>query len=108
ADALRAGGGETSNEAFPPLPRHMLDQPFQTQDPEAFIANPFWVSQYVGAGPYKLERWEPGSFLEGVAFDDHILGRPKIQRIRELFTPDANIFVETLIEGAGTLNSGDW
>jgi peptide/nickel transport system substrate-binding protein len=107
ADALRAGGGNSSNEAFPPLPRHILGQPFQRQDTEGFIANPFWVSQYVGAGPYKLERWEPGAFLEGTAFDQHILGKSKIQKIREIFTPDPNTAVANLLAGEAQLTSGD-
>src|SRR5579871_2570685 len=38
ADSLQAGAGGTENNAFPPLPRHILAQPFQTQDPDAFLA----------------------------------------------------------------------
>lgn len=107
ADALRAGSGNSTNEALPPYPRHLLRQPFDTQDPEAFMANPFWVSQYVGAGPYKLDKWEPGAFLEGVAFDGHVLGKPKIQRIREIFTPDPNTAVANLLAEQAQLTSGD-
>jgi len=107
ADALTSGNGGTSNEAFPPLPRHILGQPFQTLDPDAFLANSFWVTQYVGAGPYKLERWEAGSYLEGVAFDGHVLGKPKISRIREMFIADPNTVVANLLAGEGQLTSGD-
>ena len=42
----------------------------------------FWTVDFVGAGPYKVDRWEPGSYIESVAFDGHALGRPKIDRLR--------------------------
>ena len=36
---------------FQPLPRHILADPFSRLDAEAFIALPFWTSDYVGLGP---------------------------------------------------------
>ncbi len=107
ANALAATGADSSDDSFPPLPRHLLGQVFQTQEPEAFMANPFWVNQYVGAGPYKLERWETGAFLEGVAFDGHVLGKPKIQRIREVFIGDPNTVIANLFAGEAQLTAGD-
>jgi ABC-type transport system substrate-binding protein len=107
ANALVAGTGGTVSDAFPPLPRHILSQPFQNQDTEAFMANPFWVSGYIGAGPYKLDRWETGAFFEASAFDGHILGKPKILKIRELFMPDPNTVVANMLAGEAQLTSGD-
>jgi peptide/nickel transport system substrate-binding protein len=107
AHALQAGNGGTGNDYLPPLPRHILGQLFQTLDPDAFQASQFWVSQYVGAGPYKLERWETGAFLEGVAFDGHILGKPKIQRIRELFIGDPNTVIANVLSDEAQLTTGD-
>src|SRR5205823_10748150 len=65
-------GGLTYTE-FDPLPAHILGEPFRAleQDPtttEAFTNLPFWSRAYVGAGPFRLERREPGAFVEGVAF----------------------------------------
>ena len=107
ANALAASGTDSSDDSFPPLPRHILGEAFQTLEAEAFMASPFWVSQYVGAGPYKLERWETGSFLEGVAFDGHILGKPKIVRIREVFIGDPNTVMANMLAGEAHLTSGD-
>jgi peptide/nickel transport system substrate-binding protein len=107
ADSLIAGTGGNSNIAFPPLPRHILGEPFRALDPEAFMANSFWAQDYVGAGPYKLDRWEVGSFLEGVAFDGDVLGKPKISRIREIFIADPNTVVANLLAGQSQLTSGD-
>ena len=48
---------------------------------EGFLANPIWTNEYIGAGPFKLERWDPGISLQGTAFDKHILGRPHFDRL---------------------------
>src|SRR5207237_6201931 len=67
---------------FQPLPKHILADDFASMDPVAFTGHPFWASQYVGLGPYKLDKWEAGSSMDGSAFDNHALGRPKIDKIR--------------------------
>src|SRR5207244_9291888 len=43
--------------------------------------------------------WEPGSFVEGTAFDQHILGRPKIDRVRAEFIGDANTALAKTLAG---------
>jgi peptide/nickel transport system substrate-binding protein len=77
-------------DEFQPLPRHMLEQPFAQESPEVFAGLPYWSVEYVGAGPFRLERWEPGAFVEGVAFDAHALGRPRIDRLVIRFFSDEN------------------
>ncbi len=75
---------------FPPLPRHILEAPLQ-QEPDKVPSHPFWTHEYVGLGPYRLARWEPGAFIEATAFDGHVLGRPKIDRLHFIFVPDPNV-----------------
>lgn len=92
------------NEDFEPLPKHILEAPFAAfeEDPatrEAFLGLPFWTSQYVGAGPYRLERWEFGSHLEGSAFDGHALGRPRIDRIVVRIIGDENTVLSNVLAG---------
>ncbi len=84
---------------FQALPRHLLEQPFQSLDPQAFAGLPFWTSEYVGLGPYRIERWEPGAFIEGAAFDRHALGRPRIDRMRVIFIGDPNTALANLLSG---------
>ncbi len=79
-----------------PLPRHILEGPLAAyeQDPAArdsFLNNPYWTMEYIAAGPFRLERWEPGSHFEGAAFDGHALGRPRIDRIFVRIVTDENI-----------------
>jgi peptide/nickel transport system substrate-binding protein len=94
ADAAVENGG------FYALPRHILEEPFQNQDGGAFIANPFWISNYVGAGPFKLTEYVPGERIDAAAFDAHVLGRPKLDKIRFVFIADTQAGVANLLAGA--------
>jgi peptide/nickel transport system substrate-binding protein len=85
---------------FQPLPAHLLEEPFRQLSSEAFMAHPFWTTEYVGAGPYRLERWEEGAAIETVAFAGHVLGQPTIERMRIIFVPDPNTAVANLFSGA--------
>lgn len=91
-------------EDFDPLPRHILAEPFASveQDPtqaDAFLGLPHWMSEYIGAGPYRLTRWVPGAQFEGAAFDGHVLGRPKIDRILLKIMPDDNTVLSNVLAG---------
>lgn len=99
ADAL---GGR----AWAPLPTHILQPAYDAAIAgriDALASHPFYTRDYVGLGPYRLERWEPGAYIEGVAFDRHVLGRPRIERIRVLFTGDPNTAVANLLSGEAHL-----
>jgi len=93
-----AGAGALT-EQFPPLPRHILEAPFQTAVGDAFAANPTFTTEYVGAGPFRLDRWEPGAYLEASAFSRHVLGAPKIERVRLVFISDSNTALANILAG---------
>jgi peptide/nickel transport system substrate-binding protein len=83
-----------------PFPRHLLEQTFVGAVPQTVQESPYWDREFVGAGPYKLSRWELGSFLEATAFDQHVLGRPKIDRIRLMFMKDQNAAFASMLAGS--------
>ncbi|MBM2810668.1 MAG: hypothetical protein HW416_1427 [Chloroflexi bacterium] len=85
---------------LPALPRHLLEARFNEAQWDAFANHPFWTREFVGLGPYRLEQWEPGSYLEGVAFSGHVLGRPRIGRYRVQFIGDSNTALANLRAGA--------
>lgn len=93
--AFGAGAGSAG---FTPLPRHALQRTFR-DDRESFLQVPFWTADYVGSGPFRVDRWEPGAFLEVVAFDRHPPSRPRIDRIRLVFMSDPNAALATLLAG---------
>ncbi len=85
--------------SFQALPRHLLEKDFETMDAAAFTGHAFWTFQYVGLGPYKLDRWEAGSFLEASAFDNYALGRPKIDRFKMLIINDPQTAMASVLAG---------
>jgi len=99
--------GETGGPSFPALPRHILSVPFAQGANEAFISHPYWSTEFVGLGPYKLDQWALGSFLEGTAFDRHVLGRSKIDRVRIVFIPDFNAVLASLLAGEAHMDIDD-
>src|SRR5439155_26474077 len=97
ANALQSLGA-SAPAGLPPLPRHILGPAFE-QGAQNLIVNSFWTTGYIGAGPYKLDRWEPGAFLEASGFAGHVFGPPKIQRITIRFMPDANTALASMLSG---------
>ena len=83
-----------------PLPRHLLESALP-QGREFFLNRSYWTTEFVGLGPYRLDRWEPGAFIEGTAFAGHVWGKPKIDRIRIRFIGDAEAVLANLLAGEG-------
>ncbi|MBM2810583.1 MAG: hypothetical protein HW416_1342 [Chloroflexi bacterium] len=96
----------TFNREIPPLPSRVLAQPFAADQGELFANDPYWTRDFVGIGPFKLDRWEPGSFLEAVPFDGHVLGRAKIERIRLAFIADQSTTIANMLAGEMHLTDG--
>lgn len=94
------------NTEFPPVPRHILEPLLQADAIEAFVNHPRWTREFVGLGAYRLDRWEAGAFLEGAAFDGHVLGRPKIDRIKLNFMSDARAVLASILAGEIHLTDG--
>lgn len=89
-----------SDGTIPALPRHLLAASFEQVSLPAFEALPFWTSQFVGLGPYRLEAWEPGAFIRGTAFPGYVHGQAKISRVNLVWVTDANTAVANLLAGA--------
>jgi len=83
---------------LPPLPRSILG-PALESGAQALLNHSHWATEYVGLGPYRLDRWEPGAFIEASAFDRHALGAPRIQRIKMLFLTDPNTALASMLSG---------
>lgn len=84
-----------------PVAKSKLEQAYLgLTDQEQFLSHPYWSTQFVGAGPYRIKDWEPGSHLTVEANDLYILGRPKIDEITVRFIPDPNTIAANLLAGA--------
>lgn len=83
---------------FSPVPAHIMGDLYR-QDKTAFTSNQYWFNQFVGLGPYRVVQWESGSFIEGAAFDDYFLGRPKVDRVIFRFSNDPNVSLASFLAG---------
>lgn len=88
-----------------PMPRHLLETAYR-EDPVAFVGVPYWTSDFVGTGPFKLHEWELGSFMVIRASDTYILGRPKLDELEIRFILDSTTMVANMLAGAVDLNLG--
>lgn len=88
-----------------PLPRHILEEPYLANK-TTFAEVPFWTSQFVGTGPYRIQDWVPGSHAVLTANDTYVLGRPKIDEIEVKFIPSSPTLVVNILAGAVELTLG--
>jgi len=88
-----------------PMPKHLLEASY-TANKAGFLDQPYWSSAYVGLGPYKLDQWTPGSSMTLRAFDDYVLGRPKIDEVDIHFISDPDAIVSNFLAGAADVFSG--
>jgi peptide/nickel transport system substrate-binding protein len=74
---------------------------------DAFATLSFWTTDFVGVGPYRLDRWEPGAFIIGAAFPGYVNGKPRIGRIQLVWIADGNTAVANLLSGTVDLATDD-
>ncbi len=84
---------------FWPMPRHILE-PVYEADKQLFINHPFWSTEFIGLGPYKVVKFDHGSHMELTANDDYVLGTPRIKNIVIRFYQDSNLLIAALEAGA--------
>lgn len=85
-------------KSLEPAPRHILQDLYQ-RDKKAFENSPYWNTEFVGLGPYRLGKWEQGSHIELTRFDDYHLGRPKLDAVIVRFISDENTLVAAFLAG---------
>jgi len=98
ADTLFSFAGGTALANITPLPKHLLEPAFLNDKPN-FHQLPFWTTEFVGAGPYRVKEYDRDTGAVLVANDAFVLGRPKIDEIEVKFIPDANTIIANLLSG---------
>ncbi len=87
-----------SAEFTMPIPEHLLSKAYQ-EDKANFIQQPYWSTEFVGTGPFKLRNWEGNVYMTLAANDRFVLGRPKIDEIEVRFIPDPNTLITNVLAG---------
>ncbi|MEA2639939.1 MAG: peptide/nickel transport system substrate-binding protein [Chloroflexota bacterium] len=93
-DAVLAAG-------LDPMPKHLLEDTY-TNNKQALINNALLSSGFVGLGPYRLARWDPGVEIQMDRYDDFYLGRPPLDSIILRVISDGNTRIANVL--AGTLD----
>ena len=80
------------------LPKHLLGQAYQ-HDKERFTELPFWTTEFVGTGAFKLHEFVRDSYVALDAFDGYVNGRPRLDSIEVRFINDGNTMVANILAG---------
>jgi len=81
------------------MPRHLLEELYRT-DKNAFVNSPYFRSDFIGLGPYRLTQWVQGSHVEFARFDDYYQGRPPLATIIVKFIGDPNSMAAAILAGS--------
>ena len=77
------------------LPQHAL----QDIAPADLLEGEWWRTSPIGTGPFKWSNYEPGQFVELVAFEDYWRGRPQLDTIINRYFPEPGSSVIALRAG---------
>lgn len=81
-----------------PLPRHVLEASLGQRD--AFLNHPYWTTDYVHTGPFRLLDFGLGETVVFQRFDDYFLGRPPLDRIVIRVIADPNTLLANFKAGS--------
>lgn len=82
-----------------PAPAHLLEQEYATLDKPSFLNLPYWTTDYIHAGPFRLARFEPGQGATFEAYSGYFLGRPKVDAVVVQEILDSNALYAAILSG---------
>jgi peptide/nickel transport system substrate-binding protein len=88
-----------TRQLLSPVPRHILERPFLA-DRASFMDQPYWTSEFVGTGPFRLKDLVRGSHLVLEANDRYPHGRPKIDTVEIRFILSTDVLAANLLAGS--------
>jgi len=86
-------------EGLIPLPKHVFEDVY-SGDKDTFVKSAHFNREWVGLGPYRIAKWEPGAHLELARFDDYYTGRPPFDSVTVRFIGDGNTMLANIMAGA--------
>lgn len=88
---------------FWPHPQHILGDAFERyqadKDTQAFLNLPYWTTEYVHLGPFRLRQFDPGEAITFAAYEQYFLGRPKVDVVHIRTINDPNTLLANLLAG---------
>jgi peptide/nickel transport system substrate-binding protein len=96
-------GGTLGLRPFWPHPKHILEPAYekylQSKNAEDMINLPYWTSEYVHLGPFRVTTFDPAEGLVLQAYDKYFLGKPKVDVVRLRSFNDQNTMYTNLLSG---------
>jgi peptide/nickel transport system substrate-binding protein len=80
------------------LPGHILEKGYDA-DHQSILSHPYLTTEFVGTGPFKVTSYDPGVAMSLTAFDQYVLGRPKIDQIEVRFIIDLGATMANILAG---------
>lgn len=87
------------------LPAHILEKGYDA-DHQSILAHPHLTTEFVGTGPFKVANYDPGVGISLAAFDQYVLGRPKIDQIEVRFILDLGTTMANILGGEVDMTMG--
>jgi ABC-type transport system substrate-binding protein len=87
------------------LPAHRMERVY-ADSRESFDQSPYWTSEFVGTGPFKVREFAAGDRVVLDAFDRYVLGQPHISEIELRFIPDGTTLIANILSGVVHLTFG--
>jgi peptide/nickel transport system substrate-binding protein len=85
-------------------PQHLLGDAYQkfqaSKDANDLLNLPYWTSEYVHLGPFRLTEFDPGEGLTFEAYDGYFLGRPRLDVVRVRFFGNENALFSNVMAGS--------
>jgi peptide/nickel transport system substrate-binding protein len=98
ADAMFGAGSSGARMFAAPLPKHILEATYR-ENRASITEGPYWTTEFVSNGPFKLREWATDSHVTLDAFPDYVLGRPKLDSIEVRFIPDPSTLLANVLAG---------
>ncbi|HEY3118594.1 MAG TPA: ABC transporter substrate-binding protein, partial [Chloroflexota bacterium] len=86
--------------SFYPLPQHLLGKAFEEDNEEVFLRNPYFTTEYVNTGPFRLTDWGQGTETTYERYPNYFLGLPKVGKIIIKAILDPNVIAASVRAGA--------
>lgn len=84
----------------PEYPRHLLEEPLTRGDKANISTLPYWTTDFVGTGAFRVREWVTDSHVVLAAFDRFFLGRPRIDELEIKFLADSNALIANILADA--------
>jgi peptide/nickel transport system substrate-binding protein len=78
------------------FPKHVFERAHLEQK-EVFTDLPYWTTEFVGNGPFRIRELAQGSHVLLEANPEFVLGRPKLDEVEVKFVPDPTTLAASIL-----------